>query len=102
MSVVEAMDTQCTKYVQNVWTCFRSRDAWLSRQETRDAPRRPKCPLRGIMGPMLLDGHRAALRLGREQPGWIPAMRASLVLARRAAQDSYNLGHEFAGAWVLD
>jgi len=51
---------------------------------------------------MLLDGYRAALRLGREQPGWIPAMGASLVLARRAAKDTYNLGHEFAGAWVLD
>ena len=51
---------------------------------------------------MFLDGYTAALRLGREQPGWIPAMRASLVLARRAAKDTYNLSHEFAGAWVLD
>jgi hypothetical protein len=51
---------------------------------------------------MVLDGYRAGLRLGREQPGWIPAVRASLVLARRAAKDSNNLGHEFAGAWVLD
>src|SRR2546430_11732901 len=51
---------------------------------------------------MPLDGNSAALRLGREQPGCIPAMRASLVLARRAAQNTYNLGHEFAGAWVLD
>ena len=51
---------------------------------------------------MLRDGYRAALRLGREEPRWIPAMRASLVLARRSATDTHNTSHEFAGAWVLD
>jgi len=51
---------------------------------------------------MTPDGYTAVLRLGREQPGWIPVVRASLVLARRSAKDTYNTNHEFAGAWVLD
>ena len=48
------------------------------------------------------NGYIGALRLGREQPSWIPAIQASLVLARRSTKDSRNTTHEFAGAWVLD
>jgi hypothetical protein len=49
---------------------------------------------------MATNGYRAAMRLAKERPEWIPAVLAALVLARRASADPLP-GDEFAGAWVL-
>jgi hypothetical protein len=42
-----------------------------------------------------LDGFEAVMRLARERPDWLPAVRAALAEADRC------LGSDFAGAWVL-
>lgn len=49
---------------------------------------------------MATDGYRAAMRLAKERPEWIPAVRAALVCARQVSADPFP-GDEFAGAWVL-
>jgi hypothetical protein len=49
---------------------------------------------------MATDGYRAAMRLAKERPEWIPAVLAALVWARRVSADPLP-GDEFAGAWVL-
>src|SRR5580700_1486150 len=48
-----------------------------------------------------MDGYRAAMRIAKERPDWVPAIRAAVSLARRASADPLP-GDEFAGAWVLD
>jgi hypothetical protein len=41
------------------------------------------------------DGYDAVMRLARDRPDWLPAVRAALAEAHRCQ------GSDFAGAWVL-
>lgn len=41
---------------------------------------------------------RSVIRLGQEQPKWIPILQGAVAQARKAER----FGGEFAGTWVLD
>jgi hypothetical protein len=48
-----------------------------------------------------MEGYRAAMRIAKERPDWVPAVRAALSVARRVSADPLP-GDEFLGASVLD